>query len=53
METLARTVKSLTDNNQSVRAQKGDKGTDAPDSVKYRRRVTLMNGRLEDVETAD
>jgi ATP phosphoribosyltransferase regulatory subunit len=48
---LARTVKALTDKNQSVRAQTLTKALDeAPDTVKYRRLVTIENGRLQGFE---
>jgi ATP phosphoribosyltransferase regulatory subunit len=65
METLARSVKTLADQNQTVRALKVDKAPDAqplikaqalikaPDSVKCKRLVTIKEGRLEDLETAD
>jgi ATP phosphoribosyltransferase regulatory subunit len=59
METLARSVKTLADQNQTVRALKVDKAPDAqpliqaPDSFKCKRLVTIKEGRLEDLETAD
>ncbi len=54
IELLAQTVKALIDKNQSVRALKGEKVHDgAPDTVKYRRLVTIKNGRLDELETTD
>ena len=53
MGMLAQTVKILTDKNESVRALKGDKAPEAPDSVKYRRLAAIKNGRLVDIEAND
>ncbi|NLA87617.1 MAG: hypothetical protein GX847_10155 [Clostridiales bacterium] len=50
MEALARAVKSLRDDSQSVRALQGVK---APDSIKYKRLVTIKNGRPEEIATND
>ncbi|NMA26035.1 MAG: hypothetical protein GX936_10305 [Clostridiales bacterium] len=51
MGMLARTVKALTDKNQSVKALKIGKTPVVPDGVKARRSVILKDGRLEDIET--
>lgn len=47
-QTLAQTVKSLTDENRCVRALNGDAG-----NIRYRQLLRLKNGRLEELETAD
>lgn len=47
-QTLAETVKCLTDENRSVRALNGDTG-----NIRYRKLLGLKNGRLEELETAD
>ncbi len=48
VNTLAGAVKSLTEQNQTVRAQQGDAS-----GVKYKRLATIKNGRLEEIETND
>jgi ATP phosphoribosyltransferase regulatory subunit len=53
MAVLAQTVKALTDKNESVRALKIDKAADTPDGVKYKRLITIKNGRLEELEADD
>ena len=47
-QTLAEAMKTLTAQYDTVRAQQKD-----PDGVKYRRLVTIKNGKLEDVKTDD
>ena len=47
-QTLAETMKTLTAQYETVRAQQN-----GPDGVKYRRLVTIKNGKLEDVKTDD
>lgn len=53
MGLLARTVKSLTDKNQSVKALKSGKTPVVPDGMKAKRSFMLKDGRLEDIETDD
>ncbi len=47
-QTLAEAMKTLTAKYETVRAQQN-----GPDGVKYRRLVTIKNGKLEDVKTDD
>ncbi len=57
---LAETVKTLTEKNRSVRAVRGEitqngvrELNKAPNSIKYRQLIAIIDGRLEELETND